>query len=289
MKQTIASRLPSGVKSAGATKAAAKLFSQVAEGATRIRSGARGSAFTGAWGSRAGLPEATGASRLPTDEPVSTNPLEAFFEARTVGRGIFKWRHYFEIYDRHLAKFVGEQTTLLEIGIYGGGSLDMWREYLGPGCDLYGVDIDPDCEKLEDATVFIGDQADRAFWQRFRAKTPLFDIIIDDGGHTSRQQRVTVEELLPRLRPGGAYICEDVHGGRNAFLAYVHGLSRGLFDYDPELDDANPERQMSSSATPFQSAVHSVHLYPYLVVVERRRAQVDEFVASKHGTEWPDS
>ena len=218
-----------------------------------------------------------------------TNSLEAFFDARTVGRGIFKWRHYFEIYDRHLARFVGKRTTLLEVGIYGGGSLELWQAYLGPDCHLYGVDIDPDCVKFEEeATVFIGDQADRAFWTRFRAETPLFDIIIDDGGHTSTQQRVTVEELLPRLRPGGVYVCEDIHGDRNGFLRYVHGLSDALFTYDLQLDNADPERQMSSAATPFQSAMHSVHLYPFVVVIERRAVPLDEFVAPKHGTEWPE-
>ena len=174
-----------------------------------------------------------------------------------------KWRHYFEIYDRHLAKFAGEQAKLLEIGIYAGGSLDMWREYLGPGSELYGVDIDPYCTRFDEATVFIGDQADRAFWQRFRAETPPLDIVIDDGGHTVDQQRVTLEELLPHLRPGGVYICEDVHGNDNAFLGYVHGLSRELFGYDLTLDEASPDRVLSSPATPFQSAIHSVHVYPY--------------------------
>ena len=96
---------------------------------------------------------------------------------------------------------------------------------------------------------------------------------------------MTLEELLPYLRPGGVYICEDVHGDDNAFLGYVHGLSRGLFGYDLTLDEADPSGSSSSPATAFQSAIHSVHVYPYVVVIERRDRPLDELVAAKHGTD----
>jgi hypothetical protein len=57
--------------------------------------------------------------------------------------------------------------------------------------------------------IFIGDEEDRKFWRRFKAEVPAVDIVIDDGGHQTQQQVVTLEELLPHLRPGGVYICED--------------------------------------------------------------------------------
>ena len=285
LKQTIATYLPRSVKSAALTQGAVRLASRAANAAARSRAAATGYGYARAWRQR--FPTGDTAESGSIAESGATNPLSAFFEARSTGRGIVKWRHYFEIYDRHLAKFVGASPRLLEIGIYAGGSLDMWREYLGPNAELYGVDIDPYCMRFEEAKVFIGDQADRAFWQRFRAETPLLDIVIDDGGHTVEQQLVTLEEVLPRLRPGGVYICEDIHGDDNAFLGYVHGLARGLFGYDLTLDEGNPERVLSSPTTPFQSAMHSVHVYPYVVVIERRSLQLDELVASQRGTEWP--
>jgi hypothetical protein len=282
LRQAISRYLPDSVVDARAAKRAAMTISRVAARSMRVKWAADGHAFASRWhdGAEQDMPPA------PADA-AAANPLEEFFEIRRDGRGIFKWRHYFEIYFRHLAKFVGREAALLEIGIAGGGSLDMWRQFLGPGSDLYGVDIDPECRRPEGVTVFIGDQADPAFWQRFRAEAPPLDIVIDDGGHTPEQQRVTLEGLLPHLRPGGIYICEDVHGDGNRFLAYVHGLSRGLFAYDLELDATNPERCMASPSTPFQSSTHAVHLYPYLVVVERNEAPLADFVAAKHGTEWP--
>src|SRR5438094_5223335 len=44
------------------------------------------------------------------------NPLRDFFQARSVGRGIWKYDHYFDVYHRHLAQFVGTDAHLLEIG-----------------------------------------------------------------------------------------------------------------------------------------------------------------------------
>jgi hypothetical protein len=277
---TIAAHLPPRIKRAALTRAAAGAAFRTASAVARTRAAARGYAYSQGWHQQS-VPE----SGLPSGEPI--NRLEAFFDARTRGRGIVKWRHYFEIYDRHLAKFVGKPSRLLEVGIYAGGGLDMWREYLGPSAELYGVDIDPYCAGFEEATIFIGDQADRGFWKTFRAETPSLDVIIDDGGHTVEQQLVTLEELLPRLRSGGVYICEDIHGDDNAFFGYVQGLSRALFAYDRTLDEASPEQFHSSPAIPFQSAIHSVHVYPYVVVIERRDVPLDEFAGSKHGTEWP--
>src|SRR5438067_9951054 len=92
----------------------------------------------------------------------SANPLRQFFDARTEGRGIWKWLHYFDIYHRHLQKFVGTDAHIVEIGVYSGGSLDMWHDYFGPRARVTGVDIAPECRSYQDAQtkIAIGDQAD---------------------------------------------------------------------------------------------------------------------------------
>ena len=41
------------------------------------------------------------------------------------------------------ASFAGAEVTVLEVGIYSGGSLLMWRDYFGADCTIYGVDIQP--------------------------------------------------------------------------------------------------------------------------------------------------
>ncbi len=216
------------------------------------------------------------------------NPLRAFSNARTEGRGIWKWDHYFDAYHRHLERFRGEEVHVLEIGIYSGGSLDMWHEYFGPRCHVYGVDRQKECLRYQDdsTSVFIGDQADRDFWRRFRGEVPKLDVVVDDGGHKPHQQAASLEELLPHLQPGGVYVVEDLHGPRNLFAAYVDGLIEALHAYRGIDDPANPERRMVSKAAGFQSLIESIHSYPYLTVIEKRQEPLGEFVAPMRGSEW---
>jgi hypothetical protein len=59
------------------------------------------------------------------------------------GRKIHKWTHYFPIYEQHFGRFVNRTTTFIEIGICKGGSLQLWKRYLGPFAQIVGIDIDP--------------------------------------------------------------------------------------------------------------------------------------------------
>ena len=133
------------------------------------------------------------------DDP--SNPLWAHFAANHEGPGIWKWVHYFDIYQRHLGKFVGRDPHIVEIGIYSGGSLSMWRSYFGPRCQITGVDIEDVCRVYEKdgIRVFIGDQADRQFWKSLRAESAPFDVLIDDGGHSPEQQRITLDSSFQVL------------------------------------------------------------------------------------------
>jgi hypothetical protein len=139
----------------------------------------------------------------------ASNPLLDYFNAHTEGPGLWKWLHYFDIYHRHFQRFVGQKINIVEIGIYSGGSLGMWRSYFGPQSHIYGIDVEPACisYQTEGIDVLIGDQADRNFWKEFRKKVPEIHVLIDDGGHSAEQQCVTLEEMLPHIQPGGGSIC----------------------------------------------------------------------------------
>jgi Methyltransferase domain len=212
--------------------------------------------------------------------------LRRYFDEHRSGPGIWKWLHYFELYEHHFARFVGREVNVLEIGIYSGGSLGMWREYFGPRCNVYGVDIEPACRAYvgERTQVFIGDQADRDFWRRLRTQAPPFDIVIDDGGHLPEQQIVTLEEVLPHMNPGGVYVCEDLSGEFNAFSAYVQNLSARLNDAERLTRSETGELNLETTA--FQAAIHSVHFYPFVSVIELRGGALGHFSAPKHGTSW---
>ena len=134
----------------------------------------RGSAYAAAWPRlpRDGANDPPQANNALT---LSPNPLLQYFDSHKSGRGIWKWRHYFDIYHRHFAKFVGREVHIAEIGVFSGGSLDMWKTYFGPRCHVYGVDIEPACKTYEGdrVKILIGDQANREFWKAFASKSPF--------------------------------------------------------------------------------------------------------------------
>jgi hypothetical protein len=211
------------------------------------------------------------------------NPLRAFFDANQEGNGIWKFLHYFDIYDRHFSKYVGKEVHIVEVGIYSGGSLKMWKSYFGDKCKIYGIDIQKECMQYEDDNVkiFIGDQESRDFWKSFKEKVPRVDILVDDGGHLAEQQIATLEEILPHISPGGVYLCEDVAGSRNKLTAYMQGLQNSLNEITHV-----PAPMQKSANTGFQQQVYSIHQYPYVFVIEKQKELVDELSAPKHGTVW---
>lgn len=240
-------------------------------------------------GYESSLPQTTITATGLADDNLPQNPLREFFEKRKEGPGIWKWNHYFDIYERHFRKFREQEVHVLEIGVYSGGSLDMWLDYFGPRATIYGVDVVPECRIYERdrVKILIGDQADRSFWRGIRQRAPAFDVVIDDGGHEPEQQIASFEELFAYMAPGGVYLCEDVHKGFNLFASYVHGLGHKLNDC--VLAEASPhdsERRLVSDCTPFQSATNSIHLYPFVTVLERNSHNKTEFRAPKRGTQW---
>ena len=216
-----------------------------------------------------------------SDEPdraapgAAPNPLKDYF-FNNPGRLIQKWHHYFEIYHRHFERFRGQSPVIVEVGVFHGGSLQMWHDYFGPGTRVVGIDIDPRCRQFEDAstTILIGDQADRAFLARVRDAVPRIDILIDDGGHTMAQQIVTLEELYLHLQPEGIYLCEDIH---TSFLSeYGGGYRRpGTFlEYSKELIDYlyawwSQERERLA-VNKFTVSTFAMHFYDSVVVLEKR-------------------
>ena len=203
------------------------------------------------------------------------NDLETYFNENTK-RLISKWMHYFEIYERHFSKYRGTDVHIVEFGVSQGGSMQMWKDYFGPKCKIYGIDIDPNCKMAEEEQVeiFIGDQEDRTFLKSLAEKIPRIDILIDDGGHAMKQQINTFEELFPYISENGVYLCEDLHtsyqwdlgGGykrRGTFIEY----SKRFIDYINAWHSKSSRLRVSD----FTKSAHSLHYYDSVLVIEKRK------------------
>jgi hypothetical protein len=107
-----------------------------------------------------------------------------------------------------------EITKMIEVGVLTGASLKMWREYF-PFAFILGIDINP-IVKIPNVPILQADGADRESLMRAIYTTGInrYDLIIDDGGHTMKQQQTTFATLWPFLAAGGIYIIEDLHTSR---------------------------------------------------------------------------
>jgi hypothetical protein len=193
-------------------------------------------------------------------------------------RIIHKWDHYFNIYERHFKKFADKgPVNILEIGIYKGGSIEMWIDYLGKdNCNIYAIDINPECKILEtlfdNVKIFIGDQADKNFLMDVKNQIPELDIIIDDGGHTMEQQINTFEVMYDHVKPDGVFLCEDVHtsyweeygGGYKrpgSFIEYIKNYIDKLYTYY--------SRESGLQSDKYSQTMDSLHFYDSIVIIEK--------------------
>ncbi|KQX27701.1 hypothetical protein ASD01_21585 [Ensifer sp. Root423] len=103
--------------------------------------------------------------------------------------------------------------NVIELGVQGGGSVKMWRDYF-PKAQIFGVDID-DCSAAaqgERIHFFQGRQEDGELLKMITDEIEggQFDIIIDDAAHFGLYSKLTYEHLFDgHLKPGGTYIIED--------------------------------------------------------------------------------
>lgn len=205
------------------------------------------------------------------------NYLEIYFKENNK-RLIHKWIHYFEVYDRHFSRFRNKEIVVFEIGVFHGGSLQMWKNYFGPKAKIYGLDVNPRCKELEEdgIEIFIGSQSDRAFLRELKRKIPPIDILIDDGGHTMRQQIVSYEELFDHVKSDGVYLCEDLHTSYRLTYGGGHKRHGTFIEYSKNFIDflnAFHSEQSSLKVNNFTRSVFSISYYDSILVVEKRKME----------------
>lgn len=190
------------------------------------------------------------------------------------GKRLHKWMHYFDIYERHFERFRNKSPVILEVGVFGGGSLEMWKEYFGAGAKIIGLDIDPSCKahEADGIQIFIGSQDDPYVLNEIVEKYPEIDIVLDDGSHIMKHMVETFEYLYPKISPNGCYIVEDTH--TCYWDEYGGGVKRvGSFMelVKDRLDDINAIHARGAiPVTPFTKSTQSISVYDSVVVFERR-------------------
>ncbi|GLS23931.1 hypothetical protein GCM10007874_69520 [Labrys miyagiensis] len=196
----------------------------------------------------------------------------------------YKQDSYFPAYDKILRQFVGRPITIVEVGVLYGGSLFMWRDYFGESATIIGVDFNPEAKKweAEGFKIYIGDQSSEKFWDGLFKEIGSVDILIDDGGHTNRQQIVTLRKAVHHIRDGGLLIVEDTHASymsefgnpsRYSFISFAKRIIDHLHGrYGGDLVAAKPPARQIFSVEFFESMT--------VFTIDRRLTKMSEFVTN---------
>lgn len=193
------------------------------------------------------------------------------------GRVAHKWTHYFPAYEQHFGRFVNRPCVFWEIGCGQGGSLQLWKRYLGPYAQIIGLDILPGAKAFaeDQIEIRIGDQADESFLQSVLDEFGPPDVILDDGSHAMGDLSRSFRYLYPRMSSTGVYFVEDLHtayweeygGGLRRPESFIE-VSKTLID---ELNAVHGRDAIVPSA--FTATTLSIHYYDSVVVFERGRHQ----------------
>ena len=191
------------------------------------------------------------------------------------GRAVHKWKHYFPAYEKHFDRFVGRPINFLEIGCGQGGSLQMWKRYLGSHAQIVGIDVRPECASYQEdqIAVRIGSQNDEDFLNTVLHEFGPPDVVLDDGSHLMEHMSASFQYLYPRMASTGVYIVEDLHA------AYWEELGGGLRRpgtfielCKSLLDELNADWTRGALApTDFTRSTQSMHFYDSMAVFEKGR------------------
>ena len=180
-----------------------------------------------------------------------------------------KYDTYFTVYEALLQKYVGRRVTVVEVGVFNGGSLFMWREFFGPKARIIGIDLNPATKMWEQHgfEIYIGDQTSEQFWREFFAEVGSVDVVIDDGGHTNVQQITTVHCAIEHIHDGGTLIVEDVH--TSYFREYGNPSSRSFINFTAKIIDAINSRStaLKTSRPRYSKRVHHISFYESIVAL----------------------
>jgi hypothetical protein len=110
-------------------------------------------------------------------------------------------------YDRLFVPIKNIPIKMMEIGVYNGGSIRLWREYLHPESEIYAAEINY-FEHIDGTCSVIGDMYSDEQVSKFSDE--YFDLIIDDGPHSFESFVLLMQRYYSKIKSGGTLVVEDI-------------------------------------------------------------------------------
>jgi hypothetical protein len=124
---------------------------------------------------------------------------------------------YLDLYEKLLCNKKISAKNILEVGIFDGGSIKLWRDFF-TNAIIYGLDILPIENVLDeliiDNRVVLYTSIDaydcNFFVNNFLTKNIKFDFMLDDGPHTLESMLLFINMYSQIMADDGILIIEDV-------------------------------------------------------------------------------
>jgi hypothetical protein len=124
---------------------------------------------------------------------------------------------YIGLYEDLLSHKKATAKHVLEVGIYGGGSIQLWADYFC-NATIYGLDI-MNYDKVwngiknkKNIVLYTSTDAynEEIFINNFLSKNIKFDFLLDDGPHTLDSMKLFIKLYSQIMTDDGILIIEDV-------------------------------------------------------------------------------
>lgn len=163
----------------------------------------------------------------------------------TPGEFTRKSDSYLREYERILEPIRHQPLRILELGVFSGASLLLWRDYL-PNATIIGLDIGsmPALIDGQERIHFIQASQDdvSALDRAASIAGGPFDLIVDDASHIGYLTKRSFNYLFRTwLRVGGTYVIEDFGTG------YLPDYPDGSPFVPPPMGDAQPDTKVFAS------------------------------------------
>jgi len=163
---------------------------------------------------------------------------------------------------------------VFEIGIWQGGSLNLWKSYFGPNARIVGIDIERECLAIEEdqIAIRIGDQSDPAFLSSLVDEFGAPDIVIDDGRPQTGHINPTFDFLYPKQPKNSVYVVEDTFlGYRDEWRSKDNRRSSFIERTKDMIDLLHAHyRGVNVEKNDFANSTLGIHIYDAIIVFEKQ-------------------
>lgn len=197
-----------------------------------------------------------------------------------------KWDSYFDTYGELFSNYRGKPITFVEVGVLNGGSLFMWRDFFGSNARIIGIDFNSEAKKWtkDGFEIHIGDQSSKEFWVEFFEKVGKIDILLDDGGHTNKQQITTVNCAVDYINNGGMVVVEDTHA--SYMRDFGNPSNTSFIEYIKKMMDSINLRSgaLDGRMSRINKIVQSISIYESIIAlkIDREHCKISR-VTSNNG------